>query len=140
VPAELHPWLHERAKRQRSAVEESGIQVVGDLAELEPVLTDGQQPQQLEPAQLLDAAVDGLIYFARRTHEQSTSAAETTDELRALRLRVAELEAEIERRRSRPAKQAVIDASERHRGLLAARRAYGRAAAVLRRGRRDGDS
>jgi hypothetical protein len=140
VPADLRPWLHDRTKRQRSAIEDSGVDVVGDLADLEPVLTDGLQPQQLEPTELLDAAVDGLVYFARRTHQQSTAAAETADELHVLRGRVADLEAELERRRSRPVKQAAIDASERHRSLRAARRAYWRAAAVLRRGHPDSGS
>lgn len=136
IPAALHGWVQDQAKRQRDVIERAGVQVVGDLADLDPVLPDGIQPEQLEDDELVRAAVDGLLYLTKRTN-RLREAKNRMRELEArdaeLQARVAELEGEIQRRRDRPVRQLLIDLSGRSRWLMSLRRVYWKAANAVRR-------
>ena len=56
VPA----WLRANAQRMRKAIVDSGVHVVGDLAELEPVDVPGVDPGAVPAEQELEAAVKAL--------------------------------------------------------------------------------
>jgi hypothetical protein len=135
IPAALHGWVHDQAKRQRRTIEAAGVHVVGDLADLEPVLSDGIQPDQLDESELVDAAVDGLLYLTNRMSRLR----EANSEIVPLKQRVADLEAERQRRRRHPWRAALIEATERHRSLMALRKVYWKAANAGRRRRNRGD-
>ncbi|HEU4515528.1 MAG TPA: sulfotransferase [Nocardioidaceae bacterium] len=68
LPAEYHDWAQARAEQQIEAVDRSGAQVVGDLADLRPLLDATGQAQTVasEPDAdaVLDAAVHALIVVA----------------------------------------------------------------------------
>lgn len=68
LPVVYYDWARERAEQQIKAIEASGAQVVGDLAELRPVLGDAGQAQQVatepDPSAVLDAAVKALTTLA----------------------------------------------------------------------------
>jgi hypothetical protein len=65
VPERLHGWVRERAAQQVRTLEASGVHLVGDLGDLEPVLpTQGVQPEDLDAEAILDAAVHGLVALA----------------------------------------------------------------------------
>jgi len=126
LPGGRHGWVRETAARQVAAVRSSGVDVVGDLAELEPVLREGRQPADVPDGPVLDAALAGLVALGV--------------ELEAARRREAALEsrvARLERRLERTSKRAKR-ASERARALGRRVRAYEaapvRSAARLRLG------
>lgn len=69
LPTEHHAWAQQVAKRFISEVEQLGVPVVGDLAELIPVAESGvTDPVVAE--QIADAAVDGLAGLAVQLAEQ----------------------------------------------------------------------
>jgi hypothetical protein len=133
IPAALHGWVHDQAKRQRRTIEDAGVRVIGDLADLEPVFSDGIQPDQLDDDELVQAAVDGLLYLTNRVNKQR----DMHNQVRGLKQRVADLEAELHRSRKHPWRPALIDLSERHRSVMALRRGYWKAADAVRRRRSD---
>lgn len=61
VPA----WLRRKSTRMISAIAESGVEVVGDLTELEPVDTRGADPDSVRPEQELESAVAALSTVLR---------------------------------------------------------------------------
>lgn len=134
VPSELHAWVHEEADRQVRTLEHTKVNLVGDLADLMPILGAGAQPEDLEPGQLVEAAVDGLIYLARHLHTRNEAAHEADSEIGRLREQVEQLGAELDERRARPVKRAAIDLSEQHRSMRALRRAYSSTKRLLRGG------
>ena len=58
-------WLRRKATRMNKAIAESGVEVVGDLTELEPVDTRGVDPESIRPEQELEAAVAALSTVLR---------------------------------------------------------------------------
>jgi hypothetical protein len=136
VPPELHAWLREEADRQVRTIEHAKVNVVGDLSDLMPILEPGAQPDDLEPGQLVEAALDGLVYLARLLHTKNETVADADSEIARLRSQVEQLGADLDERRTRPFKRAAIDLSERHRSLHALRSAYWSTMRLLRRGSR----
>jgi hypothetical protein len=146
IPAELHGWVHEQAEQQRKAIADAGVHVLGDLADLEPVLSDGIQPQQLEDAELVLAALDGVLFLTNRVSRLRETNQESHARIQELKRRVAELEEEVghrrtelEHRRSRPYRQALVETSERHRSMMLLRRGYARMKSLRRNGGRPSD-
>jgi hypothetical protein len=94
LPPEHHEWARREAARQIEAVRASGVHVVGDLAELEPVLdaSPGPQPQDVADAALLDIALAGLVSMARRWGPATDSAGRLRTENERLRARVEHFE------------------------------------------------
>ncbi|MDQ4052039.1 MAG: hypothetical protein M3237_04985 [Actinomycetota bacterium] len=73
------PWLEERADAIVAKIRARGVNVVGDLAELTPLVVPGDDPEDVDAEAALAAAVDALVgitgdYFrrvsARGTHDQ----------------------------------------------------------------------
>ena len=64
LPPELYGWADEQAERWIEWVEQSGVHVVGDLAELRPLPppegTEWVDPDRVSPKKQLDAAVAAL--------------------------------------------------------------------------------
>jgi hypothetical protein len=71
IPEHMHDWVLACAADQVEAVRSAGVDVVGDLADLEPKLdSGGRQPGTVSDAAVLDAAVAGLVFLAdNRTKE-----------------------------------------------------------------------
>ena len=94
LPPEHHEWARREAARQIEAVRACGVHVVGDLAELEPVLdpSPGPQPQDVPDAVLLDIALAALVSMARRWGPAMDSAGKLRTENDRLRARVEHLE------------------------------------------------
>jgi hypothetical protein len=90
VPLEFHDWVHEATQRQVAAILDSEVAVVGDLADLEPVLADGTQPADLALDGVLDASLVGTMALAE-------ALITTRRREEALRRRVGRLERRIER-------------------------------------------
>ncbi len=69
LPVAHHEWARRQATHQIEAVEKSGVKVVGDLADLQPVLgtAGGRQPDEVTDAELLDLALGALVGMARRS-------------------------------------------------------------------------
>jgi hypothetical protein len=133
IPEEFHPWVMSRSAEQVAAIKSSGARVTGDLADLNPTLgPSGPQPEDLNPEAMLEAAVAGLV-FATGDHAA---------EVARLRRRIEKLEGRGPKDLpGAPApggrvKRGLVDLSERHRAVMAARRAFTRARGTLRRGSR----
>ncbi len=132
VPDSLRDWVQQRTDEHLEAVRASGVQVVGDLADLRPVYGEqGLQPDDVGADGVLDAAVDGMVVLARECGDMLQRVrgrnAEQRAHVRELEGRVAELEEKLARYRGPFApviKQAVIDVSERRPLLMRMRRAY----------------
>jgi hypothetical protein len=64
MPPDLHPWVSERTRRWIEWVEQSGIDVVGDLADLRVPAPDPampwHDPDRVRPRMQLQAALDAL--------------------------------------------------------------------------------
>jgi hypothetical protein len=66
IPQDLEPWVRARAAEMRQALEDAGVDIVGDLADLDPVFNPrGRQPDEVTDAELLAAALEGLVGLAR---------------------------------------------------------------------------
>ncbi len=66
LPAAVHEWACGVAEEHIEAVRSSGVDLVGDLAELRPsAAKDGRRPEEVDDAELLDTAVAALIELAR---------------------------------------------------------------------------
>jgi hypothetical protein len=67
LPPRYHSWVRDQAEEQIAAIHESGVEVVGDLGELRPVLPESGPAAATEPVpvpsddRLLDAALDALL-------------------------------------------------------------------------------
>ncbi|MDO9498334.1 MAG: hypothetical protein Q7J48_21690 [Nocardioides sp.] len=71
------PWLLERAATIDARLRASGARVVGDLAELRPVVVDGVDPDSLTPDERLAAAVAVLRAGVLARAGQPTTTSET---------------------------------------------------------------
>lgn len=65
VAFEVPDWLRSRSSQMRQRLTDLGVRVVGDLAELEPVSTEGVDPGNVAHGEQLDAALAGLEGLAR---------------------------------------------------------------------------
>lgn len=72
VPAAYHAWVQGAAARQIEAIGRLGLHVVGDLRDLEPVLsaTEGRQPSEVTDSELLTASLTGLIGLSQRRDQK----------------------------------------------------------------------
>lgn len=59
-------WVHEEGRRIRHRIARSGVRVVGELSELEPVTTPGADPAAITDAAERDAALAALVELLRR--------------------------------------------------------------------------
>jgi hypothetical protein len=64
LPPELFPWAEEQSERWIEWIEQSGVHVIGDVAELRPLAppegTAWVDPDRVSPKKQLDAAVAAL--------------------------------------------------------------------------------
>lgn len=88
LPAGYHDWARREALRQIEAVRASGVHVVGDLDELQPVLgaDEGRQPGDVPDGALLDIVLGALVTQAR----DGDPAQNATRSLRAENVRLRE--------------------------------------------------
>ncbi len=73
VPDEFHDWVRKESGRILDEIRASGAAIVGDLADLEPVLEKGRPlvwPEDLPTEDLLDSAVAALVGYANLTAER----------------------------------------------------------------------
>jgi hypothetical protein len=54
------PWVREQTERTVAALRESGLRLVGDWADLEPVDVPGIDPEQVPLAEVHEAALEGI--------------------------------------------------------------------------------
>ena len=73
-------WVREATQQMTDAVRASGVHVVGDLAELEPVPVPGVNPADVTLEDELEAAVWGLQGMVRRMAKVSAELQERPDE------------------------------------------------------------
>lgn len=151
IPASLDEWMLEQQRRQVEAVRQSGVRLVGDLDDL--VNTDlprGDDPDACDCDELLDAATDGLVGMAEHSARDLTRITELNHQLREARRResqahderdaaqheVAALRNQLEamegRRFGAYAKGRVVAASRSSDRVMAARRAWWKAADTYR--------
>lgn len=129
VPERLHGWVRERAAAQARMLETSGVHVVGDLRDLEPVLpVEGRQPEDLDPEAILDAAVQGLVAVAALRSREREAARE-----RARRQQQPAPPESWRGRARRRVKGALVRAEREHPSLRRAGRSYRAARARARR-------
>ncbi len=128
LPPELEEWTHARTAEQISAVKASGADVVGDLAELEPVFgKPGTQPEDVSSEALLEVALDGMVALSR---DRGKELAKLRNRNAELRERIGQLE-KYEKRHQRSVamvtRRALISQSEKRPWMMKAREAYSRA-------------
>jgi hypothetical protein len=56
----VHDWVAEQAAQTRAALARSGLRVVGDLSDLEPLPVDGVGPEDVSAEELFDASFQAL--------------------------------------------------------------------------------
>lgn len=159
LPPELHPWVRDRAAEETRGIEAARVHVVGDLAELRPALAEepGPQPEDVADADLLDAALDGLVIlveqgaletsrvleeFAQETSRREAALSRLTREKARLKRRNTQLERRnaearrrLERLDARPVRSALGVYRRRQRSPRALPRAVARRMRSLRRKR-----
>jgi hypothetical protein len=99
VPPAHHDWVRETATRHLAEIREIGVQVVGDLDDLKPVLREGRQPADVADGEVLEVALAGLVALG-------LSLDAVRREKAALAARVARLEGRLERTQRRSRTQA----------------------------------
>ncbi|MGH3366959.1 MAG: hypothetical protein ACRDOY_07140 [Nocardioidaceae bacterium] len=120
LPKRVNDWVAAYSKEQIEAVKASGAHVVGDLADLEPrSKRGGRQPTSVSDTEVLDVAVDALVFLARNRNQQidrlRANNAQLRKQVASQRGQVEDLRAQLDERRRRfPAVRA------RARGLLGA--------------------
>lgn len=80
VPPERRAWVRQRAERLVGELDAAGYDVVGDLDELRPRLPEHSgdtQPREVEPADVLDAALDVVAGLLREAERQRAQPART---------------------------------------------------------------
>ena len=97
LPAAHHEWARATAARQIETLRSSGVHVVGDLADLEPVFADGAQPGDLSDARLLEAALAGLVTLASQTERAERERVELEKRNSRLQTRLTRAERRISR-------------------------------------------
>ncbi|MDH4147003.1 MAG: hypothetical protein OEY23_17740 [Acidimicrobiia bacterium] len=73
VPDEFHDWVRQQSDRILAEIRASGAAIVGDLADLEPVMEKGRPmvwPEDLPTEDLLESAVAALVGYASLTAER----------------------------------------------------------------------
>lgn len=74
VPASYHAWLRERSRTMIKDVEDRGVNVIGDLADLEAAVDDAQGVEdgvdRVTAEELLAVAVYGLVELGQRQHDE----------------------------------------------------------------------
>ncbi|MGH3361612.1 MAG: hypothetical protein ACRDOM_04060, partial [Nocardioides sp.] len=95
LPEQYHDWARKTATRHIEAIRHSGVRVIGDLDELEPILIAGRQPSDVEDHLLLDAALTGLVSLAQLWHREKQEQAKLTKRNTRLQRRVARLEKRV---------------------------------------------
>lgn len=66
VPPQDFGWVVERGRAMVDAVRQGRYPVVGDLAELEPISSDGRSPDDVTDTELLDVTLTALAGLAER--------------------------------------------------------------------------
>lgn len=97
-------WVRARTQAATSEMEALGVRVEGDLADLVPLEsppTGLVDPEDASEAELLAAAVRGLMGMARTVTEQTVLRKETVAELSAAEQRVSRLQHLADRQRAR---------------------------------------
>ncbi len=140
IPADLHDWVQEQAEAEIAGITAAGVHVVGDLDELRPQLPTpvvGSQPEELDPAVLLDAALDALaIALRQRTVASKRAAAERNRTIGQQNRTVRRL-TRRNRQLARRHRAAVTRMSRwESRPLRSAVRVYARCSPLLRRAAR----
>jgi hypothetical protein len=137
LPKALEPWARAKTAEQIQVIEASGAAIVGDLDDLLPVFdANGDQPANVSSVAVLDAALDGLVALAKDRFEDAARLRGRLDRLRAEKAREDEdltaMRGELERATTRPVRFTLVRLSEQRAWLGAARRAYQRAARLVR--------
>jgi hypothetical protein len=137
LPAELEPWARERTAEHIAAIKASGVDVVGDLDDLQPIFSAGDvAAAEVDDAALLDAALDGLVALAKDRSEELTrlrgriaSLREKNSSTKGL---VADLQGRLDTASARPVRAMLVGMSEQRPWLMTARTLYSRCARLLR--------
>ncbi len=94
LPPERFPWAQEEAERWIEWIEGSGVDVVGDVAELRPVPPDPEvrwrDPDQVRPKRQLNTALDALAAMTREAARRPDPQRQLTQRVRAQVQRVRE--------------------------------------------------
>lgn len=126
LPEQARDFVEQRAKEWIAAVQASGVDVVGDLADLRPALRSTRSPDDVSHHDVLDAAV-----FA--TWELLLQVRDTRETIGRLDAEVAELHQALDAaRRASTLKHLVRRASEQSPALMRARVAWWHTVEVVR--------
>jgi len=84
---DMHAWARERALEQRSSLLERDLDVIGDLDDLVPPEQPpaGRTPDQVDPDEVAEAAVQALVGQLLRSQEQRDRVRSLREEVRRLR-------------------------------------------------------
>ena len=113
LPASAHEWVRARAEAEVVGLKAAGVQVHGDLDELraDPGPVVGLQPEELSDAEVLDAALDGLVLAVQGESdavEQAEAERARLEQRHAdLRARHERLRRQLDAWRSRPLRSAL---------------------------------
>ena len=69
-------WVRREGRAELKRLDELGLQVVGDLAELEPRTVPGVHTRKISAEEQRDAAVDGLVFLLQRLMSQDSATTE----------------------------------------------------------------
>jgi hypothetical protein len=93
LPARYHPWAGQAARRQVDALRTSGVQVVGDLTELEldpgGIAAERPESARIADADLLAPALAGLVALGQQWELSTQREAELEKELDKVQRRLA---------------------------------------------------
>ncbi len=124
LPVEHHDWARERAAQQITAVEQSGVHVVGDLQDLQPVLdmADARQPEDVSDGELLEVCLAGLVTMGgqwdsarNEVVELGAECASLSAQLKQSQQQVERLEGRVQQFESRPVRSAAALRAKRMR-------------------------
>lgn len=116
LPDELRDWVVARSAEQVGAIVAARAHIVGDLADLQPVLDRTGAPHHATTEALLDAALDGLVALARDRGEA----------LAKMRRRNEHLTKRLNDVNAAPVRAVLLALSERQPGLMRLRHRYSR--------------
>lgn len=90
LPEEYRTWALDKAAQQVQAIEAAQVNVVGDLQDLQPVLTSTHtlQPEDVPDDVLLEATLAGLVIMGRQWDRARNQAAELAQENQRLQERL----------------------------------------------------
>jgi hypothetical protein len=86
LPEEDYSWVRDRGDQMTKAIQASGYDIVGDIAELESKPTGGRRPDDPSDAELLEAGLTALaglserfatVWWARKEPDEEVGAAST---------------------------------------------------------------